>query len=117
MRIFNDDLTWTNTAMTADRTTTAVWLGHIITYAIQIVVSGGTSPTGSFILQGSNDNTEVPGNVVNWATVPNATIAITDNGTVFFNVTDAGYKWVRVFYDFTSGTGTASYSRINGKGV
>lgn len=118
MRIFNDDLAWSNTALTADRTTTAHWLGHIMAYSITAVVSGGTAPTGTFYVQASNDDypPEKASSVGNWVSLEDIEVAITDNGTFMWNVDGAGYKWVRLFYDFTSGTGTVS-GRINGKGV
>lgn len=116
MRIFNNPLSWSNTALTADRTTTAEWLGHIMAYSITVVVSGGTAPTGTFYVQASNDDTERAADVSNWVSLEDIEIAITDNGTYMWNIDGAGYKWVRVFYDFTSGTGTVS-GRINGKGV
>lgn len=118
MRIFNDALTFTDDGDLAQSVTSdAKWLGHIANYSIQLIVSGGTAPTGSFTLEASNDATDNAANVSNWATVSSSSIGITDNGTVFWNVSDCGYKWVRVRYTRSSGSGTISYARINGKGV
>ena len=91
-------------------------------YSIQAVFTG--SPVGSLILQGSNDmvpisqvqGTDPAANVVNWSTIANTTTAVSTAGSQLWNMPSEGYRWVRVLYTFTSGTGSIS-AQFSGKGI
>lgn len=79
--------------------------------ALQAVWTGA-APTGTFKLQASCDagtdaQTGPSGfGVTNWTDVASSSNAITASGDFMWNLTDMGYRWVRVVYTRTSGTGT-----------
>lgn len=122
MRIKNDDLTLSSTDMTtATITSNPIWLGHIVNYSIQLVYTG--TPNGAFKLQGSNDegaktNDIENVNITNWSDIPSTTVNVTSAGSNIYNITDAGYRWVRlVWTDSTSGASTITSARYNVKGI
>ena len=98
-------------------------LFSVYAYSIQVVWSGGSSPSGTFTLQGSND----PGNSnlilqdsppVNWTTISNSGIVVTGTpGDILYDVTECSYRWVRLVYTYMSGSATISDAQINIKGV
>jgi hypothetical protein len=53
--------------------------------------------------------------VSNWVTISTSTIGATDADTRFA-MADIGYRWVRLFWDSTSGTGNTSSFRASFKG-
>jgi len=95
-------------------------LNQIFACAIQAVASG--APVGSLKLQASCD--DVPSgtgsnpsaNVTHWSDIAGTTQAVSASGNYFWNVSDIGFKWIRVVYTFTSGTGTLTIT-YNGKGA
>jgi hypothetical protein len=107
--------------MSADVTSKGVFLDQLALYSIQAVWSG-SSPTGTFKLQVSNDyvpvsqtNSDPANAVTSWTDYTASSYAITANGDYMWNVTVAGYCWVRLKYTFTSGTGTLN-AKFFGKG-
>jgi hypothetical protein len=96
----------------ASSKSTAINLKDLKGYSIQAVITGATSPVGQIYLEASNDPTasENPSQVVNWSLLSETVIDIEDvTGTaadVFWNISNAHYKWVRLGYDSTSGSGT-----------
>lgn len=76
---------------TTDASITAVWTG---------------SPVGSLKLQISNDIVDVGTSVVNWIDYTDSTYAVTAAGSFVWNISRANYRWLRVSYTRTSGTGT-----------
>lgn len=74
---------------------------------IQAVVTGGSSPTGDFKIQSSSD-------ALTWTDVANSSQSITGDGSVSWNIGPAYYKFWRLVYTFTSGSGTldVSYNMI-----
>lgn len=123
MRIANEAITLSSTDMSGSITGTAIYLGHICNYSIQLVFTG--SPSGTFKLQCSNDagnpNGAVPpslsSGVTNWTDIAGSSQVISAAGDITYQVENAGYAWVRVVYTFTSGTGTITSARVNVKGV
>jgi hypothetical protein len=120
MRIKNENLTLSSTDMSANITSNAIWLGHIANFAIQLTFTG--SPTGTFKLQASNDEGAndlklADASITNWTDVDGSDQAITEAGNHMWNVQNCGYRWVRVVYTFTSGTGSITVARMNVKGV
>jgi len=89
--------------------------------SIQAVISG--TAAGTLKLQGSNDfgnPSEAAGpvhgqNVVNWSDIADSSAPVTGTGTVTWNFQGVFYKWIRVVYTATSGTGTMNI-RANTKG-
>jgi hypothetical protein len=73
--------------------------------SIQAVFTG-SSPTGDFKLQGSNDVTMTAASVTNWSDLGTAQ-SVTASGDILFEV-EKKCKWVRLVYTRTSGTGTCN---------
>lgn len=85
------------------------------------------APVGSFKLQISNDilppapSTSNPvgpdpaANVRNWSDYTNSTTAVSGSGNFTWNMVYVGYRWVRLVYTATSGTGSVS-AAFSGKG-
>lgn len=120
MRIANDALTLSGTDMRDDITSSAVWLGHICNFSIQLVFTG--TPNGTLKLQCSNDSggPDVSNpSLTNWTDITGSSQAITASGNHTWNVQNCGYKWVRLYWtDATSGNpSTLTVARMNVKGV
>lgn len=99
-----------------------VWLDQIYGIALQAVFTG--SPTGTVKLQGSVDqgpsNAALTSNPalassITWNDISGSSQAVTGAGTVTWNFNGVFYKWVRVSYTASSGTGTLTVT-INAKG-
>lgn len=74
-------------------------------------VTGGASPSGTMKIQYSDDvppseNLIMFFTPTNWYDVPNATTTITANGTYSIPETEVAYRFLRLAYAKTSGTGT-----------
>lgn len=110
---------FTNVAMTANRFSTAVNADQYGLVDIQAVWTG--SPVGTLFIQTSNDvGTTNPdgsvGNINNWTTYTGSTQAAGGSaGDFAWHIWATGFKWVRLAYTFTSGTGTLN-ARVNQKG-
>lgn len=127
MRIANDSLTVAGVEapfdMSASFVSDGFWLGHIVNYSISAVFTG--SPVGSLQLEVSNDkgleDKRLGGwdstGVVHWTVDTQSPFAISAAGDVTWNVQNAGYRWVRVRWNRTSGTGSVTSLRANAKGV
>lgn len=83
--------------------------------AIQATISGSGSLNGTLKLQASNDagvdlaNNPVPSQVTglsNWSDIAGTTQTVTVDGSSMWNVADIGFRWLRVVYTKTAGTGT-----------
>jgi len=90
-----------------------------------IIMIFGAGPVGNMIFQVSNDfgagDDEGVGRInsnniiTNW--VVHTTTAIGSTETFYkISLTDIGYRWGRLFWDSTSGSGVISSSRANIKG-
>lgn len=86
-------------------------------FFIQAVVAG--TPTGTFKLQCSADPSLKGTTPTHWVDVEDSSTAVSQAGTVYWNVTDVFYNWVRLVYtDGSSGASTATLLGIfNAKGV
>jgi hypothetical protein len=125
VRIGNDDLQLDGTDMADPIASQPVWLGHILNYSIQAVFTG--APTGSFKIQASNDpgrpniGKETPDPaayaVNNWTDLTDLTVAIVAAGDIMWNVQNAGYRWIRLVYTPSGGTGTITVATFNVKGL
>jgi hypothetical protein len=123
MRIGRDDLTLDGTNMAVNITSEPVYLGHICNYSIQLVFTG--SPGGNFKLQMSNDegNPSAPKEsdrdfkITNWTDIADSAVTISAAGDLAYNYRDAGYRWVRVLWTQTSGSGTLVSAVFNVKGI
>lgn len=124
MRIANDSVSFDSTALTATRTSDAIWIGHVLNFAAQVAWSG--TPTGSFKLQGSCDagDSSAPtealrgASVTNWTDIPSSSQSTGGvAGSAVWNVSEAGYMWFRIVYTHTSSSGTLTAARFNSKGI
>lgn len=103
MRVLNEDL-GTKDAATSFVSHTLL-LEHAQGYMIQSVITG--SPVGELKLQGSSDEGEGPQgtDVTNWFDITGSTATVNGAGDVVWNARGPYYKWVRVAYAATSGSG------------
>jgi hypothetical protein len=109
MRIFNDVI-MLEAAATADKTSEVVVLNFVQDIAIQEVWTS-TTCAGTIVIQVSNDN-------LNWVSLSSLTKTVNDNnGNEMVVISDANYAYLRVFFDFTSGSLTTLKVIINGKGL
>lgn len=109
--------------MSANITSLGINLISIYAYSIQVSWSAGTSPVGTFTLQGSNDagdngSGQGVSQPTNWTTVTGSSQAISGTpGSILYDVVECSYRWVRLVYTATSGSATISAAVINVKGV
>jgi hypothetical protein len=88
----------------ADVTSEPIQLGDLIFFSIHVVVTG-SDVVGTFTLEASNNGTS-------WVTVASSSQAITLSDDVFYDVREATYRYVRLVFDYTSGTGTITATAI-----
>lgn len=85
-------------------TSAAIDANQLLSISVQSVSTG--TAAGTLKLQFSND---APSNIsapTNWTDIPSATVSVTAASTVGIAKTELCYRFVRVVYTFTSGTGT-----------
>lgn len=73
-------------------------IGDLTTYSIQVTFSGATLG-GALTLESSDDN-------VTYITVLNSSVTVVAAAPNMYNVSGAGYRFVRVRWVPTGGTGT-----------
>lgn len=108
--------------MSDDIESIGIDMNQIALGSIQAVFTG--SPVGTLKLQFSNDIVPVPANgaddlasaVVNWTDYSGSSQAISAAGDFAWNLTNVGYRWLRLVYVFSSGTGELNASYC-GKGA
>ena len=88
--------------MSSDVTGGAVKVTNCTEVAIIATVSSGSSPVGSLIVQVSNDNST-------WV-ASSATSAVSADGSTLLSLSGVAAKYIRLFYDVTSGSGTLNAS-------
>lgn len=108
--------------MSGSLTSIGIDINQMFGYTVQAVWTG-SSPTGTFKLQISNDmvndymgSSNPAANVTNWTDYSGSSQAITASGDFAWIVSDSNYKWVRLVYTRTSGTGTLN-AILTAKGV
>lgn len=109
--------------MSGSLTSIGIDLQQLVLGSVQAVWSGGSSPVGDLTLEVSNDIVQVSlgtnpaANVSNWITYTGSTQSVSGNtGSAMYNITDMGYRWLRLKYTRTSGSGTLN-AIFFGKGV
>jgi hypothetical protein len=105
---------FTNFSMVQDGYSNPFNLEMITSYSIQAMWSG--TPTGSLLIQASNDPTTV-GTPTNWTTLEPSIISTggtSDNH--LWKQCLAPFKWIRFGYVFTTGSGTLN-ANLNCKGT
>jgi len=121
MKILNETII-DNGDASGDLTSDAVLLDFHLGYCVSATVTTSGSIGGSLALQGAVDfGGSSPSQSVNatdvadWVDIAGSTQTITGAGVVTWNVEGAYYKWVRLVYTSTSGTGNIT-AKINAKG-
>ena len=71
---------------------------------LQMVATG--NPVGTLTLQASND--PGPLQAVNWKEVPFSSMVINGANNYCYNISDAYFRYMKIVYTRTSGTGTCS---------
>ena len=118
MRVLNEVLA-DATSTGADFESSVVCVEHLFAACIQATWTGTTA--GTFQVQASNDVGDVkqpssPG-VTNWTDVASATAAPAGSAASgLIHLSDIGYKWLRVKFTRSAGTGAATI-RIHAKGA
>lgn len=110
-------------SMASNFATDPIYLGHIVNFSIQLVFTG--TPTGNFTLECSNDEGEgdrvlnkfSSTGVDNWTTVSDSAFAVSAAGDCVWDVQNVGYRWVRVKWTQSAGTGSVTVARCQVKGV
>lgn len=81
--------------------------------AIQAVISGSSALNATLKLQASCDMGQDTGTgpagvqgLTNWVDVASSTTTVTADGVSMWNVSAVAWKWVRVVYTRTAGSGT-----------
>lgn len=82
--------------------------------AIQSVVSDASSLNGVLSVQGSCDPFDSNRDPVNWTTITAHDQTITADGTYLTQLTDIGFRWFRIIWTSSAGTGSIT-STFNGK--
>lgn len=100
---------------TASITSAAIGVNHVIGFSASIVCTG--SPVGTFKLQASNDDVNEYANVSasSWEDINGSEISIAAADTVLWNHWHVYFRWFRVVYTKTSGTGTITVATVNEK--
>jgi len=104
MEIF---VTTPTTSAVPDFTSGAVDLGDVINCSFFALLSG-SDVGGTFKLQGGNDGT-------NFVDISGATSTITSSSDALISISDAGYRYVRYDWNYSSGTGNITVT-FCGKG-
>lgn len=81
----------------------AILVDQVYGFSMHMIYTG--TPNGTLKIQCSNDVTTNELLVTNWSDITGASAAITTAGNTFFNVDQVYFKWIRVTYTRTSGTG------------
>lgn len=102
---------WSSVTLSADRSTKAMPIDNVWGYSVQIVWTGA-SAAGTLKLQASNDITDDSASVVNWEDIAGSSYTVSGPGSAFYNYDGAFYKWFRVVFTFSSGTGTITVTNV-----
>lgn len=98
-------------SLASNNTSAAINVSDWTHFSLMLVWTG--TPTGSFKLQCSNDM-QAP---TNWEDVTGSSFAVAGAaGQLVFNYDTAPFKWVRLVYTSTSGTGTITVAQYHAKG-
>ena len=112
-----------SSSLAGNITSNPIPLDQIYGFAIQAVWTG--VPTGTLKLQASSDSpsrqTQTslggPDVITNWTDVANSSVALTgSSGNYMWNFTSCMFRYVRLVYTSTSGTGSIT-AEISAKGV
>lgn len=119
MRTLNEVL-YNGSSDTSFQSTTLP-LEYQLGFSIQVKITGNA--VGTMNLQGSDDfGVQLPGGpdngnkVATWTDIFGSYGPVTEDGSFTWNVESCFYKWVRVNYVSSSGSGSSMLIRANTKG-
>lgn len=123
MRFLNVPFSFSNSTLSADRSSDPMHVGTQYNIAVQVTVVKDSSIDGDFKLQVSCDE-ELPGataaqraaGVSNWTDLPASSQEILDSGTLVWNISNIGFEYIRIVYTRVSGSGSVT-ARISGRGA
>lgn len=72
-------------------------------FSMQAVISGSSSLNGTLKLQAAIDSGDTP---TNWADIAGTTAAVTADGVTMWNIGRHHFRWVRIVFTRTAGSGT-----------
>lgn len=110
---------FSNASVTASNTSNGIDTQQLSLASIHFIVGSGV--TGSFTLQGSNQNVQVypgpdqAGYVTQWADYVGVTASNGVANSYIYNLPDIGWRWLRVKYTHGSGSGSIT-ELFTGKG-
>ena len=87
----------------ADVASVAVNIEHITRMSLHLILTG--TPVGAIQLQCSNDPVADGDSVINWIDYTDGVAAVSGAMGVMFNLKEISFKWIRVIYVRSSGTG------------
>lgn len=103
------------TDMSSTITGKALLLRDGLNFSVFLKWSG--TPTGAFKLQCSNDNCGTEAEPTDWEDVTGSSYLVSGAaGQLVFNYDTAPFRWLRVVYTATSGSGTLTKATFNLKG-
>lgn len=97
-------------SMAASFSSSAIDASLVDLVSIQAVWAGGGAPNGTFSVEVSNDDLSPP---TNWSAYPGSAVVIAADGDLAYNVANYGFKWIRLRYVRTGGTGTLNASLVS----
>lgn len=89
--------------MSGSLASTALRMENVSLAAIQAIYTG--SPAGTLKLQGSCDPCEVGEVPTHWTDITGASTVVAAADSWIFNLTAPGFRWLRVVWTPSSGTG------------
>lgn len=84
----------------------AVSTENVLMCSVQFTGTG--TVVGTMKIQASNDNVYAPAVPSNWSDIPSATISVSAAGTFLIPKTELSYKYIRVVFTLSSGSGNMS---------
>jgi hypothetical protein len=100
--------------MSADFESQPLLIEQCYGFGFQCIFTG--SPDGAMKLQASNDDVQLEDQVLNWTDIANSNALVTAAGDLMYNFNGAIYKWVKIVYVFSSGTGSCDVTFL-AKGI
>lgn len=122
---FSNDVIWTDVSLGATVNSNPIPVESIVYMDVSATWTGA-SADGTLKLQVSNDDPtsgdDLAPTITNWydaisngSITPSAAVTVSGAGSARWEVKEFGFKWVRLVFTRTSGTGTIN-ARFNAKG-
>lgn len=117
MRLLSKELINSPVTLNANWESEPIWIGHAVHFSVYLQFTG--VPEGIFSLLYSNDLNE-PNSAAqptNFANIVGSEQSIDEAGTHGYSVQNAGYRWVKIKYNYVTSTGTLVSATFHSKGV